>query len=156
MKIIDVMRKIIQIFVNICFVVLTIATLYGVLTRKLPGVQSAFWSMEVSRYSMISIVFFASAVNIKDKDEIVIEFFINRIRAAPKRILLIIGDLMVIFFLVIMIIYGFQMAINNMSQLSPSLGLPMTYVYATIPLGAILMMIEKIIVTMEHFKGIDI
>jgi len=154
MKLLKLYRKMIHFFVCFFYSILLITTFLGVIFRYVPWLHSIYWSMEVSRYSMIWLFFLVCSVNIRCQSNIRVEFFLKKIKNLYRKYLLLISDILVILFILILLFYGYKVALDNMSQISPSLNYPMTYVYAAIPVGTLFMLIEKIMVTAKDFLDI--
>ena len=49
MKILDGLRRLIEIMIMILYAILCLATLLGVVSRVIPGLETVSWSMEISR-----------------------------------------------------------------------------------------------------------
>lgn len=152
MKLIQALRKISACCVIVLYAILCLATLLGVASRVIPGLQTVSWTMEVSRYAMIYMVMLTNAVAIRERDEIIFEYVFKRLPARLQCFAAVIGDLLVLFFLAVMLVFGVRASIANMVQLSPALGLPITYVYVAMPLGAAAMMLEKCIILAQDLR----
>lgn len=153
MIVLNVLRKVERIVMYVAYTVLVAATLIGIITRVIPGLKNIVWGMEASRFCMVWLVMLINSVNIKERDEIVIEVLITRVPDKVRRIMAIISDILVIAFLIIMFWYGLKICITNRNQMTASLGITMNYVYACMPLGAFCMLLEKIIVFVQDVKS---
>lgn len=149
----EVLRKVERVILYICYSTLVIATLLGIATRLIPGLDSIPWGMELSRYSMLWLVMLINSINIRERDEIVIEVLITRVQPGVRRVLNIISDLLVIFFLGVMLVYGFIVCTGNAAQQTASLGISMMVVYICMPLGAFCMLLEKVIVFVQDVRS---
>ena len=102
------------------------------------------WSEESMRYSTTWLVLLAGSSALFRGEHMLINLFENiaskRIRNVIKQaVLLCIGG-----FCVLLMWEGFPAAIDNMRQVSPAMGIPMTVPYLAIPAGASLMLIKVI------------
>ncbi|MGI6180901.1 MAG: TRAP transporter small permease [Agathobaculum sp.] len=146
------MRKCVEIIIMLLYAILCISTLIGVASRLIPGFEAVSWSMEVSRYSMIYMVMLTNSIAIRERDEIIFEYVYKRLPVKLQYFASVIGDLIILMFLVVMFRFGLEVAVDNMVQISPALGLPITYAYAAMPVGAVVMIIEKLIVLAVDLK----
>lgn len=147
------LRRAERVIMYICYTALVVATLIGIVVRVIPGMPAVSWSMELSRFAMVWMVMLINAVNIQQRDEIVIEVLITRVPNAVRRIMALISDVLVIGFLVVMLIYGFKVCMANAGQMTASLGVTMQVIYICMPLGAFCMLLEKIIVLVQDFRS---
>ena len=152
MKILDGLRRLIEIMIMILYAILCLATLLGVVSRVIPGLETVSWSMEISRYSMIYMVMLTNSIAIRERDEIIFEYVYKRLPERLRCFASVIGDVAVLLFLAVMFRFGLEVAIDNMVQISPALGLPITYAYAAMPLGAAVMIVENLIVLAVDLK----
>ena len=83
MKILDGLRRLIEIMIMILYAILCLATLLGVVSRVIPGLETVSWSMEISRYSMIYMVMLTNSIAIRERDEIIFEYVYKRL---PERL----------------------------------------------------------------------
>ena len=65
----------------------------------------------------------------------------------------IISDILVIGFLVVMFVFGLKVCVDNARQMTASLGISMRYIYICMPLGALCMLIEKVIVLVQDVRS---
>lgn len=153
MIVLKILRKIERIVMYVAYTILVTATLIGIITRIVPGFKNIVWGMELSRFCMVWLVMMINSVNIKERDEIVIEVLITRVSDKVRRIMALISDILVIAFLVIMFWYGLKVCMANKNQMTASLGITMNYVYMCMPLGAFCMLLEKVIVFIQDVKS---
>lgn len=137
----------------VCYTALVVATLIGIVTRLIPGVNNVVWGMELSRFAKVWMVMLINAVNIQQRDEIVIEVLISRVPDGVRRMMAIISDVLVIGFLIVMFVFGLRVCLDNARQMTASLGVSMKYVYICMPLGALCMLIEKVIVLVQDIRS---
>lgn len=153
MIVLTALRRIERVIMYVCYTALVVATLIGVVTRMLPGVSNVAWGMEVSRFAMIWMVMLVNSVNIRQRDEIVIEVLITRVSPPVRRVFALLSDILVIGFLAVMLYYSVIVCRNNAGQMTASLGISMMYIYIAMPLGAFCMLVEKVIVFVQDVKS---
>lgn len=151
--VLDMMRKCVRVIMIICYITLVVATLMGIVARTLPFFDGFPWGMELSRFAMVWLVMFINSLNIKERDEIVIEVLISRVPDMVRKVLAIISDILVIAFLVVMFRYGCIVMMSNVNQTTATLGISMRPVYFCMPAGAFFMLVEKILVLIQDIRA---
>jgi TRAP-type C4-dicarboxylate transport system permease small subunit len=94
------------------------------------------------RWLLVSLAYIGASVGMRTRNHIGIEFFLTRLKFNTRKIVVIAGYATVIFFLIIILIYGFQTAIHARRQYGAILRIPMLYVKMNLPLGSLLMLIH--------------
>jgi TRAP-type C4-dicarboxylate transport system permease small subunit len=151
-KSMDKVNKIITVFVSIllaitsCIIIFQVASRYF-LHYPLP------WSEELSRYIIIYVVVFGSAIAIRHQKLIAVDFLLGILPERKKKILTVFILVISIVFFCILLYKGFDVVMQVSTQKSPSLQIPMSIPYASIPLGALLMILNSIVVILETVKG---
>lgn len=128
--------------VIIIFVVgLSAVTFSQVLTRYILK-SPPIWTEELARFILIWLSFISAAYTIKVRQTISVEILHNFLEEKKNKTILfyykIITTLLMISFSLILIKYGFEFAITISSNISPGLGLKMTYIYLSLPIASIL------------------
>lgn len=101
--------------------------------------QSLHWATEVPNVILIWIVFLGSVVAFYEKRHIAFEAFVDALPTNLSRAIRIIAELLVLAFLVVLVVYGYQIVVQAMNSLSDALKLPRGYFYICLPLSAALM-----------------
>lgn len=116
-------------------------TLLATLARQVPGAPTLFWAEEVTRYLSIWVVFLASGIAIQRGAHFGVDVFTEALPDPARRAvrLLALGLMMV--FELVLIVAGYELARANMAQLSSALEMPMGFIFASIPVGGVLMLI---------------
>jgi TRAP-type transport system small permease protein len=99
------------------------------------------WSEEAANYTQVFMVFLGGTLAIFQKKTLRITFFVDRI---PPRIALFIDvamRILILIFLGYLIWYGFFAVIRLHNQITPGLGWSKSVLFASVPLGGILMLI---------------
>ena len=95
------------------------------------------WGEEITRYMFVYLIFLGSAVGIHAGIHVSIDALIVRLPARARRAMELLAKLIVAAFLVVLVIYGTQLALTTIGQRSPALGIPIGIAYFAIPLGAL-------------------
>jgi TRAP-type C4-dicarboxylate transport system permease small subunit len=102
------------------------------------------WGEEVSRYLFIWSAMLGAAIATKRRAHFGIDFLV-RILPSPAQKGIAIGvNLCICALLGLIAVQGARLAVLNLSQISPTLFIPMGFPYAAIPVCALLMLIYTI------------
>ena len=111
------------------------------------------WSEELSKYLLIWSTFLGSALCIRRKSLVGLEFFLNSMTEKNRKILQTILNLIVCALLLFLICVGFWAVGQVRFQITPVLKQSMGLMYAALPVGSVFMLINEIIVTIYLWKG---
>lgn len=148
------MIRVLEKFLVILMMILTLNVLWGVITRYIFNLQAS-WTEELARYLMIWIALLGAAYATSKKLHLSIPLIFNYINDKNKRILeTFISGLILFFALSVMIVGGIQLMLltNLLGQLSPALRWPMWMVYSIIPLSGVLVIVFTIKNTIDLWK----
>lgn len=103
------------------------------------------WSEELIRFIFIWCSFIAAAAGVRERIHIGINVFVNMLpdRLVPLTEILVHAFIVVLSFYLIR--YGWEATLLTQRQPSPALGLPMSWVYLSIPCMAILVMFYSVL-----------
>lgn len=93
---------------------------------------------ELSRYIFIWTVFIGIGLGYREKAHLGVTAFINKLSSDKKKLVLNIISIVSMAFFVLVFIAGCQMIKLTMNQRSSTLLIPMGYIYASVPVGAVL------------------
>ena len=129
----------------VCFSLMLIVVLIGVFLRYVIKVPNP-WGEELSRYFMIYGIYIGIAMCVKQRAHIGVDVVINNLSGKPKKLVMIIGNIITIAAYILLTILSIQVAltIKNSGQVTASLRIPMYLLYLSIPLGFILSTIHGI------------
>ncbi len=97
---------------------------------------------ELSRYMFVWVVFLSLPIVAKAGGHMAIETITSRITGAKLKFARIWAGIFTLLFLSMMTYYGGLMVVKAWYQTSPGLGISMSYVYLSIPLGCGLMLLN--------------
>ena len=107
--------------------------------------QSAnVWSEELTRFAFIWMSMLGVAVATRRSKNMDVDFIVNLMPKIMKLINSIFTKALIIGFLFVLIFYGIELVTITFKQLSPGMRLPMAYMYLSVPVGGILMLIFTI------------
>jgi TRAP-type transport system small permease protein len=144
--------KIIGYICIIMGITMTVTTLLGILFRYIMT-NPLPWTEELARYSMIWMGLLAISIGVRRNLHLGVEMFMNKFPMIIRRIITYFSRLLIGFFLYMLSIYGYDMAINGLHQTSPGLQISMFYVLISIPISAILALIQLMFVTVIDIQN---
>lgn len=100
------------------------------------------WSEELARYLFIWLVYLASAVVLRDDSHMSMDYFINLFPSSIRIGIDIFGKFVISLFLLVGIRESFTVVNITMMQTSPSLDIPMGFIYAALPVSFFLMLLD--------------
>jgi TRAP-type C4-dicarboxylate transport system permease small subunit len=100
------------------------------------------WSEELARYLFVWVVFIGSALIMGESGHLAVQFVPNHFKGtATGRFLEIVINLSGYVFILILLTQGAKMTRVMTFQMSPGMEIPMSWVYAVIPLSSMLMLL---------------
>ncbi len=110
------------------------------------------WTEEVMRYSMIWLMMLGSVACIFRVEHMGIEALETLVR--PDRVPLVKSALYSVaaIFCVVILIYGWPLAMRNASQVAPASGISMIVPYLALPVGAALMLVQIALSWLSGFE----
>ncbi len=118
--------------------IMVLISIWQVFTRYVLNSPSTF-SEEFLRYSLIWVSMLGSAYVFGKKKHFAIEFLIQKLSEKKALIVGVLIEITILAFaLIVMVIGGSKIVMTTMSQLSASLGMPMGYVYLSLPVSGVL------------------
>jgi TRAP-type C4-dicarboxylate transport system permease small subunit len=110
------------------------------------------WAEEFVRYAYVWLIFFGSVIAIRQNAHIGLDLVTEKLPLKPRRAIYCLGDVLIMFFLLIQTIYGLDIIIKTKGMLSSTLRMPMSWVYYVFPLSGILMLIEMLRLLHRHWN----
>jgi len=111
------------------------------------------WSEELARYLFVWVVFIGSALIMGESGHLAVQFVPNHFKGtATGKLMEIIINLSGYVFILILLTQGAKMTRVMTFQISPGLEIPMSWVYAVIPLSSALMLLYLVKDSVRIFK----
>lgn len=132
-------------------VVVIVMAIIQVFTRKVLN-ASMVGTEEVARYAFIWTSFLAASICVTKMTHPSIDILNNVLKGKAKHIHLILINIVMLIFSVILMIYGTKLTEIVAIQLSPTLRLPMSIIYAAAPVGGFGMFVNGISVIINQIK----
>lgn len=130
------LQKIINYLVIFLFVIIVIVVNLQILFRYVLR-QPLFWSMEVAQLAFIYLAIFGGGLALINNEFTKVEFFVNLISKRVRKILEVLGNILILIFLIIAgykseeLIYQAKITVN----VTPALVIPMDYIYRILQIG---------------------
>jgi len=105
------------------------------------------WVQEIAIFLMVWAAFIGSSIATRKKMHVKVTFLRERLPLKYRNLLDIIIYLLIILFLIIIIKYSITMIQTTKLSRSPSLRMPMYWVYSSVPVGSALILLQ----TLENF-----
>jgi TRAP-type C4-dicarboxylate transport system permease small subunit len=153
-KISNILGKVISVITVLLLVVMTVMMFAQVVGRYLFH-NGIFWAEELSRFSMVTMVYLGAGLACKYKDHIAVTILGEMFKGRISKIYRIVIALISISFLAIVTYYGFFVLNVVSSQQSANMQIPMSLVYVMIPVGAAIMIFYLIVEILEIIFSSD-
>lgn len=102
------------------------------------------WCEELTRFMFISTIFFTLNIMVANKAALRVDILDNALHGTAKFVLERIIALLTLVALAVFTLSGIQLVQAGSLSVSPSMRIPMYYVYALLPLGYLLAFIETV------------
>ncbi len=129
-----------KVAIFILFVVMVSTTFAQVIFRYV-FFNSLSWSEELARYCLVWLTFIGGALGVRKKVHVAVQALAGLFPHKLKRSVACFNYSLLILFSIILIKYGFTLAVFNMKQLSPAMKIPIGLPYAAIPMGGLFMFV---------------
>lgn len=113
------------------------------------------WSEELARYLMVWIGLLGASLAMHEGRHVGVTLVVDRAHGLLRKILTGTALIAVLWFLWLMLSEGTRLVQNIWQQRSPAMNLPMAIPYAAIPLGAIFMMVQVLLLLVRLVAGAD-
>jgi TRAP-type C4-dicarboxylate transport system permease small subunit len=111
------------------------------------------WGEEVSRYLFIWSAMLGAAIAAKRRAHFGIDFLVTALPSPVQTAIAIGVNLCICALMGVVAVQGTKLALSNLSQISPTLAIPMAVPYAAVPVCALLMLIYTISETWAVVSG---
>lgn len=151
----DRFNRYMKILLGLIFGIMVLAVFSQVVIRfVLPFVGiylSVPWTEELARYLMIWSVFIGGALAARHAELLAVDALVFAIPTIPGKIMKVVAHLLSIAFYFCIFFIGLEWTKYGLTQTSPAMGIPMTYIYSSMAIGAGLMVLNTIILLIDTF-----
>jgi C4-dicarboxylate transporter DctQ subunit len=140
-----VLDKITLTTASILLVIIAVIVNWGVFCRYVLFAPLP-WSEQIPKYAMIWMGFLGASVGISQNRHIGFDILVTRLPSVIRKLVIIAGRILILFFLLMMTIYGviFAFAVGFSSN-APMLPIPMFYLFLAVPVGGVFMILQATI-----------
>lgn len=148
----DIMNKVFGYILAFVLAFMTVIIFWQVIARYVVG-SSLSWSEELSRFLMIFMVLIGSSLALRDGKLISVEVAQDALKGKAKKWLKVITHVISIVFYVILMVYGLRVAESFGNQIAPGTRISMYFIYLSLPIGGLLLLMNSITCIFEEFIG---
>lgn len=140
-----IVNKILEIVCATLLVAMVAIVLWQVFSRTALGNPNTV-TEELVRFGLVWLAMLSSSYVVGKKTHLAVTLLSENLTGKKRKLLEIIIQVLFIAFAAIIMIYGGTNAVSlTMKQISPSLGIPMGYVYLSVPVSGGLMILYSLI-----------
>ncbi|OJG21767.1 TRAP dicarboxylate transporter subunit DctQ [Enterococcus avium] len=123
---------------------MVLIVLYQVFARKVLNNPNTV-TEELVRFGLVWVAMLASAYVVGKKSHLCVTLLSDNLNEKGKLFLEIVVQVLFILFAAVIMIYGgWQASLVTMGQISPSLSIPMGYVYLSVPVSGAIMLLYSV------------
>jgi len=152
-RFIDKLNRYFTVFVGIAFGIMTLLIFLQIIARLLFTqfniLISIPWTEELARYLMIWSIFVGGAIATRNDRLVSLEFAVHKLPTSVGKAVKIGALIVTLIFFGYLILPSYDLALQGLNQTSPVLRIPMALVYASMPVGAILTIMNIIALFMD-------
>lgn len=150
----NIMNKVLETVCVVIFAFITVVGTYQIVVRYVFNSPSTV-SEELLTYSFTWLALLAAALVFGMKEHMAMTYFADKIKGKKRIALRLAMEVIVMLFAISVLIFGgISITKLTMTQVTASLGIPMGYVYAVVPISGVITVIYNILNITELFKQI--
>lgn len=134
------LEKIQTVFIGILLAILLVVVSLQVWTRFV-SYEPLMWTEEVARFSLVWIVFQGAAIAVNKKAHFILDVLPASVSQQTRKILSLLSYIFMFWMAYVLVYHGWVFAISGLKRLSPTVEMPMFWVYLAIPTSGIFMML---------------
>jgi TRAP-type C4-dicarboxylate transport system permease small subunit len=128
---------------------MTIAILINVFFRYVLN-DPLSWPPEFARFTQVAVTLLASGLAVRYGRHLGVTVIVLRLPLRLQTMIFLVNNFLILCFLMILLVEGYKLAfIEGPSQLAPSLRVSMMWAFVALPVGALLMIIHVIEVSLN-------
>jgi len=132
--------------------IMTMVVFVEVISRYLLQ-ESIFFSEELSRLAFVWASFLAISLGFRTGIHINVQFILNVIPVAQRRLILLLSEAVILLFLSVVFISSITILPHHWDELTPTIGITMFWFYLAVPVGVALMIIQVLPLFEKTIKG---
>jgi TRAP-type C4-dicarboxylate transport system permease small subunit len=100
------------------------------------------WTEEVARFMMNWMALLGASIVTRHRAHLGLLYFVQKFPMSLQRLTKMLMDVLIMVFLYLMTVEGYQMAVAARDQVEPTTGITMDYILVCVPLAGLLMMVQ--------------
>jgi len=143
-KILNKIDNVIEYLCMVTLVILVCIVFLQVFTRYVLGFTPR-WSEETAVILMIWLGFITTAIGVKKASHLSISAVVDLLPKPVQKVIFYIDELAVMFYGIILFVYGKDLTVHTMTSTLPATQLPAGVLYAVLPVAGVMIIIYTII-----------
>lgn len=143
-KVLNKIDNVIEYLCMVTLVILVCIVFFQVFTRYILGFTPR-WSEETAVVLMIWLGFITTAIGVKKASHLSISAVVDLLPKPVQKVIFYIDELAVMFYGIILFIYGKDLAVHTMTSTLPATQLPAGILYAVLPVAGVMIIIYTIV-----------
>lgn len=136
--------KVMEILCSTILAAMVLIVLYQVFARKVLNNPNTV-TEELVRFGLVWVAMLASAYVVGKKGHLCVTLLSDNLNEKGRRFLEIVVQVLFLLFAAVIMIYGgWKASLVTMGQISPSLSIPMGYVYLAVPVSGAIMLLYSL------------
>ncbi|MBS4462921.1 TRAP transporter small permease [Aerococcaceae bacterium zg-B36] len=149
----NLLDKILEVLCSVILTVMVLIVLFQIFTRVVLNNPNTV-TEEIVRFSLVWLSMLSAAYVVGKRSHLAVMLLSDKLNLQNRKILdLIVQILFLVFSLLVMVYGGLKSVSVTLVQYSPSLGLPMGYVYLAVPVAGCLIFLYTLINLSDVLKG---
>lgn len=137
------------------FLLMTLITFAATVARLFPTLPSLYWAGEATRYLNFWITCLGIGVALHLGAHFSMTIVVDSLPEPLRRAAAVVTHVGVLVLALVLVYYGVDMMAWNLDQLSAAMEVPMSYVYAGIPVCGALVLVQTLISLVGVLRGRD-
>ncbi|CCO50202.1 membrane hypothetical protein [Vibrio nigripulchritudo SOn1] len=110
------------------------------------------WTEEFLRYAIVWAVYLVVGSTVYRGEDMVIRLFESLNNKTINMIIIVLSAISTILLTIVIFIFGIPLVISNLSQLSPTMQLPMTIPYSAVLVGFFILSVQTVLSVISKIK----
>ena len=112
--------------------------------------QPLHWSEELARYLFVWLSILGASLGLKKGGHFGLDIFFRMLPKQRRWLLGLLIHLLMGMVAIVILVQGIKLVEKTNLQMSPAMGIPMSWAYACLPVGAILMIIHIVVIFLKE------
>lgn len=112
------------------------------------------WSVEFAQLLFVWVIFLGANRTLRERKHITVDIFVKFLPSTVRKVVEIITKVIVLAFLVFLMVYGFQLSMENSVRQISNLPLSYSFITLAVPVGSLLMFITTLTQLKEEWGNL--